>query len=583
MKFFREPRLGCYLSLDLTYKTSLNYESLLSAIECTKNYEEAKAAQEQRKKEWSDQQEDIKKQIAQIKEDIAREEEAKRIAEEKALEKAQQAQLNQENGEGGNQSPKNNNLPEEKKEIPQTEKTQIAKPKDQTQQQIVPEQENPIEALEKQLTDWKEEPVKLAAYTREETKLYLCLDTLGQDRLFTDDEKKFIKLIGYNIKNSMERLEQHWLEKDRDLRIKFIESEVKIKSQDKYSNEKAEDLVSFTVNQFYQSEEYKSKGITEEDEKQIEGDIVRMKYYKEAYLTGDFRDIIETFKDFEFVEFSKAFQNIFYFCREEPLEINEKKTNKLEWKKARNYWSNIFNYIKNYNPIGAKPEQIKSIYKLNKIKENLELVLTKKEEIRAYSQTLLMFIEFIIFLTKLRHDDIIRRLCSVAIAKDRREQIIKSNAEIDEERNKIIEEAKSLNPNVKLPGEKGAPIIPSKLSEKKEEEKAKIVEEANQETKEKQEGEGEEAKQEEKGETQTQNVEEKEDETEEKKNEQDSIRLAQQLMKFDEDHQKKEVPQDIEYDIDNDYDIEQSEKDNFINAALQSANNKSFLDRTKLK
>ena len=84
MNFFREPRLGCYLALDLTYKTSLSYNSLLSAIQCTKNYEAAKAAQEQRKKEWSDKQEEIKNQINQIKEQIAQEEEAKRIAEEKA-------------------------------------------------------------------------------------------------------------------------------------------------------------------------------------------------------------------------------------------------------------------------------------------------------------------------------------------------------------------------------------------------------------------------------------------------------------------------------------------------------------------
>ena len=122
MKFFREPRLGCYLALDLTYKTSLSYNSLLSAIQCTKNYEEAKAAQEQRKKEWSDQQEQIKSQINQIKEEIAKEEEAKRIAEEKALEaKAAQeaasaaaaAENAENNGEGQPQN--NNNPPEEKK------------------------------------------------------------------------------------------------------------------------------------------------------------------------------------------------------------------------------------------------------------------------------------------------------------------------------------------------------------------------------------------------------------------------------------------------------------------------------------
>ena len=33
------------------------------------------------------------------------------------------------------------------------------------------------------------------------------------------------------------------------------------------------------------------------------------------------------------------------------------------------------------------------------------------------------------------------------------------------------------------------------------------------------------------------------------------------------------MPPDVEYDIDNDYDIDQSEKDTEINNALQAANN----------
>ena len=36
---------------------------------------------------------------------------------------------------------------------------------------------------------------------------------------------------------------------------------------------------------------------------------------------------------------------------------------------------------------------------------------------------------------------------------------------------------------------------------------------------------------------------------------------------------KQEVPDDIEYDVDNDYDIDQNEKDTIINAALQAASN----------
>ena len=590
INFFREPRLGCYLALDLTYKTSLSYSSLLSAIQCTKNYEEAKAAQEQRKKEWSDQQEEIKNQINQIKEQMAIEEEARRLAEEKALEaKAAQEANNPENaGEGGNQS--QNNISEDKKEqAPQT----VVQPSVQNQsmnkkgEQPSQEQENPIENLEKQLTEWTEEPVKLADYDKDETKIYLCLDTMGQDRVFSEKEMKFIKKIGVTIRDSMEKLEQTLLEKDRDIRIKFMELETKIKAQEKYSDEKSEDLINQTLNQFYASEEYKSKGITEEDEKQFEGDLVKMKYLREAYLFGEFKEALETFQDFEFVEFSKAFQNLLYFCKANPLDINEQNTNKLEWKKAKKFWSNIFNYATNYNPLGPKPEEVKSIYKLNKIKENLELAISKREEVKAYSQTLLMFIDFILFLIKVRHDDIIRRICNVAILKDKREQIIKTNAEIDEERQKIIDEAKALNPNVKIPGEGGAPIIPQPEEKKEEnvqEGEAKKEEEKPKEDKPKE----EEKKEEEKPKEEQNNAQgdqenpqanngeeakEGEEQAQEKIDESDSIKLAEQLMKFDEEHVKQEVPPDVEYDIDNDYDIDQNEKDTIVNAALEAAKN----------
>ena len=583
IKFFREPRLGCYLALDLTYKTSLNYNSLLSAIKCTKEYEEAKSEQEKRKKEWSDKQEEIKGQINQIKEEIAKEEEAKRIQEEKAAE-AKAAQENHENNQGEEGQINNNASVEEKKDVSQIniQNQSMNKKGDVTMDQA---QENPIEALEKQLTEWTEEEVKLADYEKDETKIYLCLDTLGQDRLFSNDEMAFIKKIGNTIKNSMEKLEQNLLEKDRDIRIKFLEQEKNIKSQDKYSDEKGEDLINAALNQFYASDEYKSKGITEEDEKIFEGDLVKMKYLKEAYLNGEFKEAIETFENFEFVEYEKIFQNLLYFCQENPLEINEDKTNKLEWKKAKKYWKNIFFYANNYNPLGAKPQEVKSIYKLNKIKDNLETAISKRDEIKSYSQTLLMFIDFILHLIKVRHDDILRRLCNVAVFKYKREQIMKTNEEIDEERQKIIEEAKANNPNVRIPVQ-GQEIVKQEVEtekineeEKKEEEKVEEKKEEEKKEEEKKEEEKKEEEKKEEGEQSNQvqegnNEEVKESEIdEEKKDEADSIKLAEQLKKFDEEHVKQEVPEDIEYDVDNDYDIDQNEKDTIINAALQAASN----------
>ena len=563
MKFFHEPRLGCYLSLDLTYKTSLNYNSLLSAIKCTKEYEEAKSAQEKRKKEWSDQQEEIK---AQINQEIEKEAEAKRILEEKekAAAEARAAQENEEN----------NGSAEEKKEIPQVSVQNQSMTKKGEQASM--EQENPIEALQKQLTEWTEEEVKLADYDKDETKIYLCLDTLGQDRVFTKEEMAFIQKIGNTIKNSMEKLEQNLLEKDRDIRIKFLELETKIKSQEKYSDEKGEDLINASINQYYSSEEYKSKGITEEDEKVFEGDLVKMRYLKEAYLNGEFREALETFENFEFVENEKIFQNLLYFCQENPLEINEDKTNKLEWKKAKKYWKNVFDYANSYNPLGAKPQQVKNIYKLNKIKDNLENSITKRDEIKSYSQTLLMFVDFILHLIKVRHDDILRRQCNVAVFKYKREQIIKTNEEIAEERQKIIDEAKANNPNVRIPQEDEFGKPKEELEEKKEEEAPQTEEKKEEEKKEEEKEEEkkeEEKKEEEQNNNQSQGAINNEELDEEKKNEADSKKLFDQLLKFDEEHVKQVVPDDIEYDIDNDYDIDQNEKDTIINAALQAASN----------
>ena len=583
IKFFREPRLGCYLALDLTYKTSLSYNSLLSAIQCTKNYQTAKEEQEARKKEWSEKQDEIKRQINELKETKSKEEEARKIAEENEA-KAKLAAAN---------------APTENDPSKQTEGTvppsnapvtNYANKRDNTQELA----EN-IENLEKQLTPWEEEEVKLQDYDKEDKNIYICLDTLGQDRVFTEEEIKYIKKVGANIKQSLEQLEQNLLEKDRDIRIKFLDEEAKIKTEEKYSDEKYEECINTRISQYYASDEYKSKGITDDIARAFEGDLEKMRYLKKLIIEGECLNILLTFQDFEFVEHIKAFQNLFYFAKINPLDINENKTNKLEWKKARKFWNQVFPYIQEYNPVGAKPEPVKQIYKLNKIKENLETCLQKKEEIKAYSQTLILLIDLILHIIKVRHDDIIERICKIAVYKDKREKIIKENKEIEEERQKIIDAAKELNPNVRLPGEKK--ITEQEEEEKKEENKEteenkeikddnkskaskEIKETSNKETSNKETSNKEEAES-----KKDENVENKETEQkpEEDKDELDSAKLAEDLQKFDEEHPKQEVPPDVEYDIDNDYDIDQAEKDTEINNALQAATNAAMLEKEKDK
>ena len=575
IKFFREPRLGCYFALDLTYKTSLSYNSLLSAIQCTKNYETAKEEQETRKKEWSEKQEEIRTQIKELKEAKIKEEEAKKIAEENEIKAKLTADMAAENDP--------NKLQEEKKEgNGQSPNTQVAvfSKKDNIQDLV-----ESIENLEKQLTEWQEEPVKLQEYEKEEKNIYMCLDTLGQDRIFSEEEINYIKKVGINIRESLEKLEQNLLEKDRDIRIIFLDNETNLKKDEKYSDEKFEESTSNYIAQYFSSEEFKLKNITEEKEKSIEGDLEKLRYFKSLFLEGDCLDILLTFQEFEFVEHLQIFQNLLYFAKMNPLDINENKTNKLEWKKARKFWKDLFPYLIEYNPIGPKPEQVKEIYKLNKIKENLESCLKKRDEIKSYSQMLVMLLDFILHIIKVRHDNIIYRICKVAVFKDRREKMIKENANIDEERQKIIDAAKALNPNVRIPGEKKEE---EKEEEKKVEEnlenKEKTEENNNKENKEEIK---EEHKEEENKEiltnTNNENKEIEGEQNEEDQDEIDSNKLAEELQKFDEEHPKQEIPPDVDYDIDNDYDIDQSEKDTEVSNALQAANTIVVMDKEKEK
>ena len=581
IKFFKEPRLGCYLALDLTYKTSLSYNSLLSAIQCTKNYEASKNEQETRKKEWSEKQEDIKNQINELKDAKIKEEEARKIAEEKALEAEAKAKLAENDP---------NKPPEEKKDNSPPQQGNTSQGNINKNNSM--EHGESIEALEKQLTEWSEEPVKLQDYDKEEKNIYMCLDTLGQDRIFNDEEIKYIKIVGANIRDSLEKLEQSLLEKDRDIRIKFLDTEAKLKTEEKYSDEKFEECVNNYISQFYSSEEYKSKGITDEDTKSFEGDLQKLKYLKNLLLEGDCQNILLTFQEFEFVEYLKIFQNLFYFAKMNPLDINELNTNKLEWKKARKFWKDLFPYIKQYNPVGPKPEEVKQIYKLNKIKENLESCLTKRDEIKTYSQTLLMLIDLIFHIIRVRHDNIIDRICKIAVYKDKREQIIKNNKEIDEERQKIIDAAKAQNPNVKIPGENDNKEENKEgEEEKKEDEENKEGSKENENKENLKENEKKESKEDKENKENKENKQEGEQgenkEGEQKENEEnnkdelDSAKLAEDLQKFDEEHPKQEVPPDMEYDIDNDYDIDPAEREMVVNNALQAANAANNIDKEK--
>ena len=462
IKFFREPRLGSYLAYNITYKSSLSFKSLLSSIQNLEEYNKKNEEYEKLK-----------------------------------AEKEEQDKLNKEN------NPEEKPAEEEEEEAEDNKEGEEGEEGEEGDNKLV-------------------KPV-LKDFEKEEKTLIIAMDTLGQDRTFSEEQKKFSLEIATLLKNSFELLEKNLIEKDRDLRIEYLKQENVLKEE--WNADKIESEQENAVREYESSEDYLNKNVTDEAQKAVEDNYAKANWIIQNLISTDFMQLLETFAKFEFVQYEKVFQNIFYFCHIEPQLINEDETNKLSWKKAREHWVGLFDILKDYTPLGAKPDNVLSIFKGNKILENLEPLKVRKSDI--------LF----------RHADQRNKI-------KERNEIIKENKKIDEERKKALKKAK------KNFGKKEGEEEEKDEEEKKEGEGEE--EEGEGEGEENEEGEGEENEEEKEKEKEDKEKEKQSKKEEEEDNEVvEGFNEEEWLQLYDQEHPKKEVPEEITLDIDGDFDVEE--------------------------
>ena len=387
MKFFREPRLGCYYAIDIRYQGSMQYSSLLSAIE---NY----------------------------KDKIKKEEQDKRLAEKEEEEKLKAQE------EAGQEKNEEKDKEKEEEEVEEEEA----------------KKEGEEEGLAKEEKD-DDKPVVLKDFEKVEQIYILSIDTMGQEKVFNEEEKKYILDIAKLIKNSMENHEKQLLEKDRNLRMEYLSIEKPIETEwdeDRFEAEKDN-----TIKEYQSSEEFSNKNINDEDEKEVDFDMMRAKTIMNVIYSTEMINLLGTFEKFEFVQYEKLIQNLFYFARINGEEINEDFTHKLSWKKGRKIWKKMIELIKAYDPIGPRPEKIDKIFKGDVILANLEEFMEKEkqEELTQYSFSLRTLVSYVIEILKVRKADIIRRFRYKKNLEKQRNDIIEKNKQMEEVRKQALEEA----------------------------------------------------------------------------------------------------------------------------------------------
>ena len=465
--FYREPRLGSYLCFNIGYKSSLNYNSLLSAI---KNLQEYQVKNDEYEKAKAEKEEEEKQNAANQEENKDNDEAEDEEVEEK-----------KEEGGGGDG------------EVDEEEKEKLIKPV---------------------LEDFEKEP----------KTLIISMDTLGQDRTFSESEKTFAQEISKLIRDSIEFLEKQKLENDRDLRIEFLKMEKPLVED--WTVDKIEVEEENAVKEFTNSDEFLNKEITDEEGRRINEEYAKVQWSINTLTAGDFQAVLEMFEKFEFIQYEKAFQNIFYFAKTEPNLINEPETNKLYWKFAKSHWVGIFETLRNYTPLGAKPEKISPIFKGNFILENLSPFLAedKVEALQEYSFVLYRLIKFIVDTLNTRKSDILWRHANQREAIKNRNEIIKNNKKIDAERKKALDEAKR-----QFNGDQEK--VDTGRNDGEEEEEDEEVEEKMKKN-------NNEAKLDAEGNPITFNEEEF-------------------LQLYDQEHPKVPIPEEVKLDEDNDFDLEE--------------------------
>ena len=295
------------------------------------------------------------------------------------------------------------------------------------------EAEKNEQEFEPEEKEW--ENIVLKPYQTDTIDFAVCLDTMGQDRQFTEEEKEVVFKAVMHYAKVWQEQERRNLEKDVNKRI-----------------EKADEDKTFTDKAKQKFEEISEKWIEQnmEETEEPKDDQLKRLEYKKKILNGETIEIRpesppETKKDdrrdrrakrkekelqdeskdeskdqaeeeevdytekwkndlfdlkkYRVIKMARVLQSAFYMLKYEREDICEENTNRLDWKKCKNLVNEDFlKKIKEYEPIGPKEDEYKEYQKVNFVHKFLtELTL---EEVEGYSLALGQLYQYIILALK---------------------------------------------------------------------------------------------------------------------------------------------------------------------------------------
>lgn len=200
--------------------------------------------------------------------------------------------------------------------------------------------------------EWPE--IKEQPYETQEIKYVICMDTMGQDRPFSDTQREFVLDNVQNYSDTWTKIEKDNLKADIQKRL-----DTQKKDRDYYEGEAAQNLQAEEekyIDDYFDSLEEPM----EEEAKNEKIPELKVKFLEKKLCEGEWKDEILSFRNYKVVRFPRFWQTFFYFLGYTREEICEEGTNKLFWKKARTKLNEgIFERMKNYTYSGPKDKEYK--------------------------------------------------------------------------------------------------------------------------------------------------------------------------------------------------------------------------------
>ena len=356
MKFFKVPRLGCYLAVSLVYSSCLSTEALDSALVDYAAYEEQKKKNEEIMKEYED-----------------------RLAQDKAEQEEQ----------------------EPNKSVNKSKSVEKGEPEPALDESKPPEPP-------------KLEPLKEPEYKVKPQSFVVCLDTMGQDREFTAEEKELVTRTVKAYKQQWETREKLRLTADRKLRVEERDKDAELQEKTLQNLQEEEDKA---------AEETAAKQPEEmpEEDKKGQEKLVRWNHRLKHLTSGVFKDRVLALSRYNVVKMPRVMQTLYYLLGYTREELCEPETNRLFWKTARQHWNEgLLDKYQAYNPVGPKDGKYAKYQTINFLEKNLEGMA--EEEVTQYSLGLGKLLECLKLTLEVRKEDILRR-------RDKRERLVKEREE----------------------------------------------------------------------------------------------------------------------------------------------------------